>query len=353
MIVFRADGNASVGLGHVMRCLSIANAFSLTGTQCLFITADYAVNNIIIRCGYENLVLDSEYNKMEDELGSFKDEIEKREVEAIFVDSYYITDQYLQELHAFCEKKQIALVYIDDVLAFHYSCDVLINYNIYADLLDYRNLYHHYCEPIFLLNTSYAPIRTEFQNLPDRTVKEIADCILVSTGGADSEHIGFEIVKSIIAHKDWDGISFHFVVGVMNPDKDRICALAADSNNIIIDYNVKEMSELMQSCDVAVTAAGSTMYELCATQTPSITYVLADNQIPGAAGFEKTGVLSSVGDIRELGAKALVDKLLNEAVRLLGDYDRRKDIARKMKAVVDGKGAMRIVKRVNEFVHTV
>ena len=352
MIVFRADGNASVGLGHVMRCLSIANAFKQTGMQCLFITANNELQRIITGCGHENLVLDSEYNKMDDELRLFKDEVEKRKVEAIFVDSYFVTDRYLRELHAFCENKQILLTYIDDVLAFHYSCDVLINYNIYADLSDYRNLYHNCCEPEFLLNTSYAPIRAEFQNLPDRAVDESADCVLISTGGADSEHIGYEIAKSIARHKEWDDISFHFVVGVMNLDKDRICALAKEAENIIIHCNVKKMSELMQSCDVAVTAAGSTMYELCATQTPSITYVLADNQIPGAAGFEQAGVLCSAGDIREFGASVLADRLLNDAMRLLGDFNRRKQIALKMKAVVDGQGAARIVQRVVEICAT-
>lgn len=40
----------------------------------------------------------------------------------------------------------------------------------------------------------------------------------------------------------------------------------------------KKMSELMQQCDMAVSAAGSTLYELCACGMPTITYVLADNQ---------------------------------------------------------------------------
>lgn len=102
----------------------------------------------------------------------------------------------------------------------------------------------------------------------------------------------------------------------------------------------------MQSCDVAVSAAGGTIYELCLTQTPTITYILADNQISGAEGFEKRGILSNAGDIRDVGLKKLAEDILSRAVGLAKDYDRRCKIAGKMRKVVDGQGAMRIAEKI-------
>ena len=348
MIIFRTDGNSDIGLGHVMRCLSIADAFKENGESCLFITADNKLHKTIKERGHKNQVLGTEYNHMEDELEQFLEEIEKRDVQIIFVDSYYVTEHYLQTLWQFCAMKYITLVYIDDVLAFPYPCDVLLNYNIYACDKDYQKLYAGHSIPELLLNTSYQPIRTEFKNLPNRVVREEGKDILISTGGADAEHMGLEIVKTIIAHDDWKGHNFHFIIGMMNNDAEEIETLVDGKDNIILHRRVKKMSELMQSCDVAISAAGSTIYELCSTQTPSLTYILADNQISGAEGFEKKGILKSAGDIREIGARNLAEKVLSDAVALANDYEKRIEIASRMATIVDGKGTERIVEAVSE-----
>ena len=348
MILFRADGNATVGLGHVMRCLSIADAFKKIGESCLFITADNEPHKIINERGYKNLSLDTDYARMEGELEQFLEKIEKRDVQIVFVDSYYVTEQYLRALWQFCASTYITLVYIDDVLAFPYSCDVILNYNIYAKEDDYRNLYKNHTLPVLLIGTKYTPQRAEFQGLPDRIVKENAKDILISTGGADSGHIGLEIIKVIISHSEWNEYKFHLIVGMMNSDKDEIENLSERKDNIILYKRVKKMSELMQSCDVAISAAGSTLYELCSTHTPTITYILADNQIPGAEGFENAKVLHCAGDIRDIGASALAKKLISEAICLCDDFSMRQEIALKMKTVIDDMGAERIVEEVTE-----
>lgn len=349
MILFRADGNSSVGLGHVMRCLSIADAFKNAGESCLFVTADNELHQTIKERGHKNLALGTKYDHMESELSSFVEEIEKRDIQIIFVDSYFVTEKYLRTLWQFCAKKYIILVYIDDVFAFPYPCDILLNYNIYADEGTYQKLYAGYATPNFLLNTSYEPIRAEFQNLLSREPKQEARDILISTGGSDCEHMGLEIVKAINAHTEWNDYRFHLIVGMMNEDKDEMGNLAEGKENIVLHKEVKAMSELMQSCDVAISAAGSTLYELCATQTPTITYILADNQIPGAEGFQKSDVLKCAGDIRNLGAEELAEKLLLEAVALAGNYEKRVNIASRMKTIIDGKGAERIAQKVNEI----
>ncbi len=349
MILFRADGNSNIGLGHVMRCLSIADAFKNAGESSLFITADNELHKTIKDRGHKNIVLDSEYDHIENELEGLKQAIDARDVDVVFVDSYYVTERYLRELWQFCASKYITLVYIDDVLAFPYLCDILLNYNIFAKEEDYKKLYKGHTVPTLLLGTQYAPQRAEFQGLSDRNVKESAKDILISTGGADSEHIGLEIIKSIISHPEWKGYRFHFIVGMMNSDKDEIESLSEGKENVILYKRVKKMSELMQTCDVAISAAGSTLYELCSTQTPTITYILADNQIPGAKGFKDAEVLQCAGDIRDIGASALAETLIAVATELCDDYSKRQEIAQKMKMVIDGKGSERIVEEVTEI----
>lgn len=350
MVIFRADGNSAVGLGHVMRNLSIADAFKKAGEQCCFLLADDGLSDLINSRGYAARVLGTQFDHMDDEARRFQTVIHGKDIRAIFVDSYYVTDYYLKTLHNFCNGNGIILVYVDDVLRFPYPCDVLINYNIYASEADYQELYRGHGIPELILGTSYAPLRAEFQSLPNRIVRVDAKEILISTGGADFEHIGMELVKTIVRHGEWSGYRFHFVVGSMNEDKDRIESLVRKQENIKLHKNVGKMSVLMQSCDVAVSAAGSTIYELCLTQTPTITYILADNQIPGAKGFEEKGILSNAGDIRNVGLERLTEDILSRAVGLAKDYDERCKIVGKMGKVVDGQGAERIEERVMRMV---
>ena len=340
MIIFRADGNSSVGAGHVMRCLSIADAAKQAGEKCIFITATADFEEIIVSRGFEVRVLGTDYTDMEAE--DLPAVLEAYKPSALFVDSYFATENYLGSLLKYCRKKDTKLVYLDDVLSFAYPCDILINYNIYGKEADYARLYQGKQSPQLLLGTAYAPLRAEFQNRASRVIRQNANSVLVSTGGADSEHIAVELVK--LAGKN--PYIFHFVIGALNTDKECIRELAKGADNIILHEAVTSMALLMESCDVAISAAGSTLYELCATQTPTLTYVLADNQIPGAEEFCAYGVMKNCGDVRNLGTKELARRLLDSAGELLGDYEKRVRIATNMQSIVDGNGAKRMINEV-------
>ena len=341
MIIFRADGNNSIGSGHVMRCLSIADAAKRAGERCVFVTSGEEFLSVIFSHGHECIVLNTKYTDMNAELNSFLPIIYKCNPSMLFVDSYFVTDFYLQRLWESMKKCNGKLVYIDDVLAFPYPCDALINYNIFGPdkKEEYHSLYgkEKIPTPKLFLGTLYAPLREEFQNLPDRIIKRQAQNILISTGGADFEHLTIELIKEV--KKCRSLYTFHFIIGAVNQDKEMIHEISGDVPHIILYDNVTQMAKLMSCCDLAISAAGSTLYELCATQTPTITYILADNQIPGAEGFSKHHILESAGDIRDLGSANLSRLLVERAVGLANDYERRIRISSRMKTVVDGNGA--------------
>lgn len=344
-ILFRADANPSIGFGHIMRCLSIADAAKAFHQEAVFLLADPAVQELVRARGFRTAVLGTDYKSMESETEKVGAVIEKYRAGILFVDSYFVTEQYLNTLWNMCRRVNCRLVYMDDVLAFPYPCDVLINYNIYGPDADYDGLYkgaEH--TPEFLLGTSFAPLRSEFQNLKSRAVRRQGKHILISTGGSDSEHMTLALVEEI--KKREDSVTFHIVIGAMNADRDTVSVRAEKVKNIVLHENVSNMSELMQEADAAVSAAGSTLYELCAAQTPAVTYILADNQIPGAEGFARRGILKNCGDVRVFGSRELAKRLVQEAVSLCGQYDRRCRIAENMSGVVDGRGAERIVKAI-------
>lgn len=346
IILFLADAHPSIGLGHIMRCLSIADAVAPFRQEVCFLLADDMVQKLVAGRGYSSIILNTAYNDLKGEMEKVSSIVTENKAGVLVVDSYLVIERYFNVLWNTCRSINCKLVYVDDVLAFPYPCDVLVNYNIYGTDADYKKLYKDADQiPTFLLGTSYAPLRKEFQNLASRMVRRQGRNILISTGGSDFEHITLALVEEICKRAMGD-IAFHFIIGAMNEDRELIYDRAKEHPNIVMHENVKNMSTLMLFCDVAISAAGSTLYELCATQTPTITYILADNQISGAEGFERHGILQCAGDVRQLGVQRLAQKLLDLGMELCGSYSARCRIAEVMSKVVDGRGAERIAETI-------
>ena len=329
MILIRADANEVVGTGHIMRCLSLANAFSEIGEEVAFCTADHRADDLIRSKGYKVICLDSDWTELkEDGIVQIAEEMKP---ELILVDSYYITEEYMHKL-----RKAAPTAYIDDMNACCWDVDYLINYNIYANNFDYSAYLNS--DTKLLKGPQYAPLRSEFKGMPKRKVKETVTDVLVSAGGADPEKITEKIMQGICpGQKD---IKFHFVVGALNPRINDIKKLQDD--NIILHINEKNMSALMNSCDIAISAAGTTLYELCATGLPTITYTLADNQLLPAKAFEEQRIMISAGDCRD--NSSFIDDLKSAVGKLANNHQLRRQCALNMQELVDGNGADRIAR---------
>lgn len=347
MILFRADGNQNIGLGHIMRCLSIADAAAGAGEECLFLTADAGGAKVVSARARKAVSLDGDYRRLDEELPQMAQWLAKKKPAALVVDSYYVTEHYLQELKELCGKQACKLVYLDDVLSFPYPCDVLINYNLFASRESYRKLYGESkgnC-PKLLLGTRYAPLRKEFQNRPLRNVGESVSTVFFSTGGADHEHVALRYLRHLAETKAMDRYYFHVLLGKMCVDAPEIKALAQSLTNVAIHENVHEIYELMSRCDAAITASGSTLYELCASGVPIISYVLADNQRENARALCQCGAAAYAGDIREnANFPETFDQKLNE---LDEKTEFRRSLTQTAHDLVDGNGAKRIAEAIN------
>ena len=209
-IFIRADAHPNVGMGHVMRCLSIADALKKAGHDVKFILADNSVTGLIQERGFETIVLGTDYKHMEAELASWAKievggKVKKAEqagttdntkkADAIIVDSYFVTAPYLKAIkRQHCKK----LIYIDDLASFPYPVDILIAYNAYADIKTYQKLYGTTDTtrlPCIIIGPQYAPLREMFQGITPRQQNEVVKEVLVSTGGADFLHLALQFLQ--------------------------------------------------------------------------------------------------------------------------------------------------------------
>ena len=359
MILFRADANTSIGMGHIMRCLSIADAMAATSNSTIlprgkqdikFVLADNSISQLIKDRGYEPIILHTDYRVMDSEIEKWTELEDSIDADLIIVDSYFVTPTYLTYL-----KDNIGRVcYLDDVLSFPYPTDILINYNAYANLTDYQELYEGREAPEFLLGVKYAPLRSSFIGVERREQREEVKNVLLSTGGSDELHIALSFVKYLCDQQP-DGRTYHILLGAMNSDKPAIREMAGKLDRIMLHENVADMKSLICSMDLIVSAAGSTLYEICACGVPLITFSTADNQVPGAEAFENLGLAVNIGDLRDptsINPSAVISGTLSsDAVERIMeaeedlDVDTRISMVRHQRETIDGMGAKRLSER--------
>jgi UDP-2,4-diacetamido-2,4,6-trideoxy-beta-L-altropyranose hydrolase len=333
MFYIRADANPILGSGHVMRCLSIANAIKKRGQDITFITADLQSEKLIRSREYSIICLDTNWNSLEDELDQMKNLVMDQKITSLLVDSYYVTHRYLEELN-----KITKVSYLDDLNRFIYPVRALINYNIYAGEQNYEKNYPK--DTKLLLGSGYIPLREEFI-CGKRENNQFINNILITTGGADPYNFAGQLLWYLSNHKEFHTLKLHIVVGPLNQNRTILEENAGQYANVTLHENVTRMSELMKDSDIAISAGGSTLYELCSCGVPTISFSYADNQKDGTIEFDRQGLIFYAGDIRDdlhgcLNNISLKLKLLRE------DYLYRDKLSKKMQELVDGFGADRI-----------
>ena len=370
MVVIRADANSKIGMGHVMRCLSVADALIKRREEVLFVTADDTPVPLLIKKGIPYRVLHTDYADMEAELpgllcilqeltqrAELPEEVlsrmsSQRKNIAIIVDSYYVTEKYLTAL-----KKRITTIYMDDIYAFSYPVDMLINYNIYGEEMGYEKD-AAFADTKLLLGTKYVPLREEFsagagyvQSRKEfsegvENVTPAADGgILITTGGSDSFNLAGQLLMEAMKYDALKTKEYHVVSGSLNPHIGELQALAQKHENIHIHCNVTNMAELMAESEVALSAGGSTLYELCAVGVPVIAFSFAENQEHLVQTFVKRGIAQYGGNYRTDGNK-MIQNTIAGLETLLEDKNLRTEYRKKARTLVDGKGADRIAEAI-------
>lgn len=338
-LYIRADGNAQIGLGHIMRCLSIAVAARNTGQDCMFLIADDGCRGLIEQNGFSVYVLQSRWDHMEEELSTLCDFLHQNNAKQIIVDSYFVTKAYLQAL---CQEVNVA--YIDDIAAFTYPCHWLINYNVYAKTFYNKN---DYTVTKMLLGPEFTPLRPEFQGIPQRLPKQHVSRLLLTTGGSDLFGLLPCLVTQVLEDNMLGDLELVIVIGRFHQAKEYLCELAQHHTNIQIYVDTNQMAMLMQQCDIAVSAGGSTVYELCACSVPTVCFSLADNQLEIVKWFSTHGLFSYAGDVRDgvIPCSNRIRSLLREYVQ---NYSLRKRCAFRLHELMTGNGAQKIVESLSE-----
>jgi UDP-2,4-diacetamido-2,4,6-trideoxy-beta-L-altropyranose hydrolase len=268
-LLFRADGNAQIGLGHVMRCLALIDMLKgefLIRFAIVEPTPD--VRSLIEKTDAEVISLPASSS-----LSSFLEVIEPQDI--VVLDGYSFDESFQQTVRSRAKR----LVYIDDLAAGHQVADVVINHAGGIAPNDYEA--ESYTQ--FFLGPHYALLRPEF--LRPEGFDEVpqagpiqAGPIFVSLGGADPQNISLTVLEAI---RQVDAsLPVHIVLGPFHPNRPSIDAFRTQLPRLTILQNLSagQMAQELYQSSLAITACSTISYEVCAVNRPLIAVVTADNQ---------------------------------------------------------------------------
>jgi len=334
-LVIRADANAHIGTGHLMRCLALAQGWKDSGGEVVFATA-CSNDNLLGRLydeGFRMHKIENPYPNPQD-WEATREILEEHKGAWLVIDGYHFDSSYQRLV----KESGHPLLVIDDYgHADHYYADIVLNQNLHAESLTYS------CEPYtkLLLGTKYVLLRREFLKWRGwkRKVPEVARKVLVTMGGSDPENATLKVI-SAINMVDFEPLEVAVVIGPTNPHYEALERAARTSrHSIILMRDVPNMPELMSWADIAISAGGTTCWELAFMGLPAVLVAMAENQRLVAERMAEEGSAINLG---RHGGLAF-DETTKVTRELLTDSRRRLKMSCKAQELVDGEGVERLV----------
>lgn len=263
-ILIRADSSSTMGTGHIMRDLVLAQQF--TNDNIIFATQNLPgnINYKIKEDNYQIEILNS------NELSELIEVINKHHINKVIIDHYGIDAQYEKALK---EQTGVEMFVLDDTYEEH-NCDVLLNHNIYAQKIKYKDLVPQNCE--LRCGTKYTLLRDEFRQAKMKSVEN--DKLLnvfVAMGGADSANLNIKILKVL---EGFPNFLVHVVTTNANQFLDELQTYIKDKNNIKLYVNTDQIAYLMRRSDFAIVTPSVTLNEIVYMALPFIAIQTASNQ---------------------------------------------------------------------------
>ena len=333
-VLIRADGNEKIGSGHIMRTKSIATELKKLGAKVLYALADERGKKLINN-EFQSVILSSNYECLDDEINTLSSVVKEQEIKLILLDSYFVTPKYFKEL-----KKLAKVAYIDDLDAFAYECEALINYGAFFDKNEYKarqNLAKKY-----FLGSEFAPLRAEFGSTQKSSKNTQKKQVLLTTGNTDLLGIMPRLLEAFLGDESLKNLEFLAISGAFNEHENKLLALSAKHKNIKVLKNPENMAQIMSEADFVLSAGGSTLYELASLAKAVICFSIAANQ-NNIKSWAEAGAMLYAGDAKA-DSHSVVAKSINLLKSLLNDENLAKTLGQKAHFFVDGKGAIRLAK---------
>jgi UDP-2,4-diacetamido-2,4,6-trideoxy-beta-L-altropyranose hydrolase len=364
-VFIRTDASLKIGTGHVMRCLTLAEALrqggaaveficrTLNGNLCHYIECErrFKVNRLLHTEDDNRSHSDGPAHSSWLE-GDWQSDAERtcqilchaQNADWLIVDHYSLDRRWEAQVRA-CVAR---IMVIDDLADREHDCELMLDQNYFDDERRYDALVPHYCRT--LLGPHFALLRPDFGIARERLVTHNEDVrtVFVSFGGTDPSNETAKALRALLS-EDFADLGVVAVIGNENPHRAEIHALTQTLPKGSLHVQIENIAQLMSESDIALGAAGATSWERCCLGLPSIVLTIADNQRFIAKELAQAGAVDYVGHYSEVTTTDIASALS----RLVSDSPRRQRMGEIAKQLVDGRGVDRVVRQLSAYRITV
>jgi len=357
LALFRADGSHRLGVGHIMRCLALAQGLEETGVRPVFVIRDYEpeITELIQQYGYdvETIAQDSSFPEDAFLTSEFASQ---HGVKLILTDlsnanALANLDEYGRYLETLKATGKF-LITIDGLgedsisTKMPFPCDIVIIPYYGAENRNYK----FYSSTKSLLGPAYFIFRKEFIEAAkaSRVMKEDAQNILVTIGGSDPLNLTVKVARAL-DRLSVTSLNLRIVIGPgfadsVRQELERTLKGFKGNYELIMESN--NLADLMLWADLAITGGGLTKYETAVSGTPSIVISQDEHQLEPTKEFERCGTILHLG----LGSKVDDVDIAKAVEKLLADDALRAEMSEKGWNLVDGKGIERVISEIPQEV---
>lgn len=337
-VLLRADGNTQIGLGHIYRCIAIAEMLQ-EDLSCEFLLGHNSQIKNIIPSQFPVKYIPASIT-LENESEWINENFDTKSL-LIILDGYHFNADYQKNL----KKLDAKLVYIDDLAKEHMVADAVINHAPSANATDYKK--ENYTK--LFLGIQYAILRQGFLKKAKEAqanFKTISN-VLITLGGSDEHNITLKILEPLLEINQIQKIDI--IIGAAYPFKEQLEEKVKSSNKhiqLFSNLSELEMINLMSACDAAFAPCSTTCMELFAVNKPVFAGFSASNQIALYNYFKSSGLIFDLKNLQDITVKE-IKELVEEKSKQLPEINKMLNL---QKQLIDGRSGERIVALVKKLV---
>lgn len=316
------EGGSQIGFGHISRCSSLYDELVDRGIEVEFI-----INSDI---GEFDIIKNKQYKIVNWLSKEFLTQYIKRHDYCI-VDSYKASEDIYRVISS-CAKGSL---FIDDNGRIEYPEGFVVNPSLSTEAVKYP-ISDTNC---YLLGPNYIILRSPFIQVKREYINSQVKEVLITLGGSDIHNLTPSILSRL--SNNYSEITFNVVIGNAFNNIEEIKSFCSKNINFYENATAREMKSIMLKSDFAITAAGQTIYELLATQTPFIPIKVIENQNTNIAGLKEYKLVEEILDYKDI---KLIQKIEDEFNKLL-NANKRTQIVNLYADVIDGLGSRRLINR--------
>ena len=318
-VVFRADGNSKIGLGHLYRVLSIIEMLKDT-FDILILTRETSEYKELF-CNYSVVLVPL---TIEEEIKWINFNFKNCE-DIFLLDGYEFDSDYQKKIKTIAKK----IIYIDDFeKSFEYA-DIVINHSpnfIKQGLFKKKNTY-------YAIGTEYSILRPIFLDQAKKVVEKPNNLkVFVCFGGSDFHNLTKRTINILLEIDAVDkinvvvGKSYVHSIDIQNPKV-----------KIFNNLNEFEMSNAFKECDRIIVPASTILYEAVSHRKYILSGYYVDNQKSIYNGFNNKKTIIGVGDFLKLNDEDYF--LFLEKLIKTNDIE----MIENQKKMIDGRSKLRIL----------